>query len=155
MEYIEQLRIFLDIIITSALLAFVGFERETAHKPAGLRTNMIVGGASCLVVSIIPELIDFVGDAGYQDIIQPDPIRVIEALLVGIGFIGAGSVMKSRAENEIKGLTTAATILYSTGIGITVAIHLYLLAISVTILIIIINYSVNRWARSLVKKKEQ
>ncbi|MGK7389067.1 MAG: MgtC/SapB family protein [Candidatus Cyclobacteriaceae bacterium M2_1C_046] len=155
MDYLEQLRIFLDIIITSALLAFVGFERETAHKPAGLRTNMIVGGASCLIVSIIPELIGYVGNEGFGDIIQTDPIRVVEAILVGIGFIGAGTVMKSRGDNEITGLTTAATILYSCGIGITVAIHLYVLAITVTILIIIINYSVNRWARHLVEKKEQ
>ena len=139
MDALEQLLIFLNIVITCVLTAFVGIEREEAHKPAGVRTNMIVGASSCLFVSILPSLINFVQDSNFYDKIQPDPIRVLQAIVIGIGFIGAGTIMKPGNENTVKGLTTAATLLFSAGIGITVAIELYILAICITLLLLFIN----------------
>ena len=144
MDITDQLFIFLDIIITCVLTAFIGIERESAHKPAGIRTNMIVGGASCLFVQVMPYLINFVEGANFYDQVTPDPIRVLQAIVIGIGFIGAGTIMKPDNENHVKGLTTAATLLFSAGIGITVACQLYVLAIGITILLLFINRGVEK-----------
>lgn len=147
MDITEQLLIFLDIFITCILTAFIGIEREEAEKPAGVRTNMIVGAFSCLSVSIIPTLIDFVQSADLYDQVVPDPIRVIQAIVVGIGFIGAGTIIKRSNENSVSGLTTAATLLFSAGIGITVACKLYILAVCITFLLLLINRGVEKLLR--------
>lgn len=155
MDTTDQLLIFLDVVITSVLTAFIGFEREEAEKPAGIRTNMIVGGASCLFVSILPSLIDFVQDSNFYDKVTPDPIRALQAIVVGIGFIGAGTIIK-RGNNNVSGLTTAATLLFSAGIGITVACQLYVLAICITILLLLINRGVERIVKhSPIDKNEE
>lgn len=138
MDISEQLLIFLDIIITCCLTAFIGIEREEADKPAGVRTNMIVGGASCLLVAIMPHLIELVDTVKYSDQITADPIRVLQAIIIGIGFIGAGTIIKTDS-THIVGLTTAATLLFSAGIGITVASGLYVLAVAITLLLLFIN----------------
>lgn len=144
MEIQEQLYVFLDIVITVILTALVGIEREEADKPAGVRTNMIVGGASCLLVAIMPYLIKLVEMVSYDDRVTPDPIRVLQAIVVGIGFIGAGTIMKPNGESHVKGLTTAATLLFSAGIGITVACKLYVLAVAITFLLLFINRVVDK-----------
>jgi len=143
MEYEYQLRILSDVLIATVLTALVGMEREKAHKPAGMRTNMIVGGASCLLVAVTMPLIEFIEVFHVSEIIATDPVRLLHALVVGISFIGAGTVIKSPEKFTVKGLTTAATLLYSTGIGICVGIRLYILAIGVTVLIIVINFLIN------------
>lgn len=135
----SQLYILLDVTIATVLTALIGIERERAHKPAGMRTNMIVGGAACLIVSLTRPLIDFIEDYNISEIINTDPIRVLEAIVVGISFIGAGTVIKLKDVHQVAGLTTAATLLYSGGIGICVALKQYVLAIGVTVLIVIIN----------------
>ncbi len=140
MDFEDQLFILLNIVISSTLSGIVGFEREHAEKPAGFRTNMIIGGASCLFVSMCPPLIKFVEDSVETEIITADPIRAIHAIVVGISFIGAGTILKLSQKNEIHYLTTAATLLYSSGIGIAVALELYVLAVGITLLILAVNF---------------
>lgn len=135
----DQLYILLDVTIATVLTALIGIEREKAHKPAGIRTNMIVGGATCLIVSLTIPLLNFFENYNMQNIISTDPIRVLQAIIVGISFIGAGTVIKLKDIPQVTGLTTAATLLYSSGIGICVALKQYILAIGITLLIIIIN----------------
>lgn len=142
MDITDQLFIILDILITCILTAFVGIEREYAQKPAGIRTNMIVGGSSCLFVAVMPYLVNFVGEASFYEKVTPDPIRVLQAIVIGIGFIGAGTIMKPQGQTHVTGLTTAATLLFSAGIGITVACKLYVLAVGITILLLFINKGV-------------
>lgn len=141
-ELTSQLQIFLDVVIATALTAFIGFEREKADKPAGIRTNMIVGGATCLIVSLIRPLVAFMAEDQLPEIIRTDPIRVLEALVVGISFIGAGTVLKHR--HKVTGLTTAATLLYSSGIGICVALGVYVLSVCITMLVLVVNYIFNK-----------
>lgn len=145
MDYAEQLRLFLDIVITCVLVGFIGIEREDADRPAGIRTNMIVGGASCLFVTVLPSILFYVEGAAFADKLTPDPIRVLEAIVVGVGFIGAGTIMKPDGETRVKGLTTAATLLFSAGIGVTVAVRLYILAVCITILMLLINRGIDRF----------
>ncbi len=139
----EQLTTLYHVLIALVLCGVVGFEREQLKKPAGLRTNMIIGGASCLIVSITLPLIDHLEVANASEIIRTDPIRLLQALVVGISFIGAGTIIKGSGK-KISGLTTAATLLFSMGIGISVAIEQYIIAVGVTIIILIVNLVIRK-----------
>lgn len=143
MIQLKELTIFLDVFIASILTMIVGIEREKAHKAAGMRTNMIVGGFTCLIISIQKPLIEYIQSEYTNDMIDIDPIRVLQAIIIGLSFIGAGTIIKSPNHKNVTGLTTAATLLYSLGIGICVALHFYLLAICLTVFILIINYLIN------------
>lgn len=152
--YQQQLWILLDVVIATVLCGLVGFEREDVEKPAGLRTNMIVGGATCLIVSLTIPLIDFIENQNVTEIINTDPIRVLEAIVVGIGFIGAGTIMKQDGD-RIKGLTTAATLLFALGIGVAVALHQYIVGVGITILVLIINFFIRQLEHRIASKKKK
>lgn len=147
MEFKDDLYILLDVLIATVLTAVIGFERESAHKPAGMRTNMIVGGATCLIVALTVPLVDFINKHNPSEIIRTDPIRVIEAIVVGVSFIGAGTIIKAEHKERVIGLTTAATLLFSCAIGASAALKQYVLAVGVTIIVIIINYVVKKVTR--------
>ncbi len=149
-----ELQIFIDIIIASTLALIVGLEREKANKAAGIRTNMIVAGFTCLIISIQPALINFIQQGFSNNMIDIDPIRVLQAVIVGLSFIGAGTIIKSPDKKNVTGLTTAATLLYSLGIGICVSIHYYLLAICLTIFILVINFLINYLTKKFTRLKE-
>lgn len=143
MLHTNELHILLNVFIASILTMLVGIEREKARKEAGIRTNMIVGGFTCLTVCLIHPLVEFSYSNVVNDTIDADPIRVLQAIVIGVSFIGAGTIIKSRTTGKVSGLTTAATLLYSIGIGICVAIEYYILAVSLTVLILVINHLVN------------
>ena len=126
-----QLKIIGYVAISMLLGALVGIEREFADKPAGIRTNMLVAGSATLLVSLGEVMIGRFGIA--SDIIRADPIRIIEAVITGISFIGAGMIIR-RGGDSVEGLTTAASILFVASIGICVAISQILLAIGATFL---------------------
>jgi len=150
----SQLYILLDVLITTLLCALVGYEREEQSKPAGLRTNMIVGGAACLIVSLVIPLVDFVEDNNISEIITTDPIRIMEAIVVGVSFIGAGTILKKNSK-KVEGLTTAATLLYALGIGISVALKQYYVAVGITILVVIVNFIVRQIAKGFTPKENE
>lgn len=92
------LRICLRLLIALILGGVVGLQRELTHKPAGLRTHMLLAlGTTLLVVAV---------DAAGID--QNGLTRVLQGLVTGIGFLGGGAILKLTAEHEIHGLTTAA-----------------------------------------------
>ena len=136
----DELDVLLKVIVAVCLGGVIGIERELAKKPAGIRTHMFVAGAATLVMSVSTVLINQYNQAFGN--VQSDPVRVIEAIIVGISFIGAGTVLKSEKDHNVYYLTTAASILFAAGIGITVALELFALAISLTILVVLINSAV-------------
>lgn len=151
-----ELRVILDVIIASVLTGFVGLEREISGKPAGFRTQMIIGGAAALLISTARILIrDFASENELAAVMQADPVRVIEAVIVGISFIGAGTILKMQDQRKVQYLTTAASILLSAGIGMSVALHHYVIALGVTIFILIINVGANIVDRFIQKKKKK
>lgn len=136
----EEIDILLKVVVAVCLGGIIGIEREIAKKPAGIRTHMFVAGTATLLIALSMVLInDFNQSFGK---VQSDPVRVIEAIIVGISFIGAGTVLKSEKDHSVYYLTTAASILFAAGIGITVALERYALAICLTILVILINAAV-------------
>ena len=150
----QELFILLHVAIAAVLSGLIGLERGKFEKPAGFRTNMLVGGAVALLVCLGKIIVVYFHEAGLTEFIRVDPTRIIQAIIVGISFIGAGMVLQIPQEHKIKYLTTAATILFSSGIGIAVALQQYVIAIGVTLFILIINYLLRIIERPLMKKKK-
>lgn len=116
----------------------LGLERELAQKPAGLRTHMLVSGASTLLVVLGDVMIQHYGGSAVSEVIQADPIRIMEAIITGISFLGAGTIMFKSGDETVEGLTTAASILFAASIGIAVALHQFILAAVLTALAVVI-----------------
>lgn len=131
---ITELQIIGQVILAMVLGAIMGVEREHADKPAGLRTHMLVAGAAALFVALSNIAVKMFGESLGSTLIRADPIRVMEAVITGVSFLGAGTILRRSAKHQIEGLTTAASILVAAGVGIAVALSLPMLAIGVTIL---------------------
>lgn len=116
----------LRLILAAVLGLVIGFERERAHKPAGLRTHMLVCLGSCLFTLVSLEF-------------SIDPARVAAGIVTGIGFIGAGTILAER--ERIVGITTAASLWVTAAIGLTIGIGSYLLAIVATIITMLVLFS--------------
>jgi putative Mg2+ transporter-C (MgtC) family protein len=127
------------VTIAALLGGLVGLEREFAEKPAGLRTHMLVGATSAFFVILATQMISSFEP---QDIVTVDPVRVIEAIVVGVSFLGAGTIFKYTRQGEgvVEGLTTSASILAVASIGIAVALDAFILAVGVTFLNLFINW---------------
>ena len=147
-----ELIILVNVFIASILAGSIVFEREKVNKPAGIRTNMLVGGAVTLLVAMGEIIVIHFSSLGISGLISADPTRIIHAIIVGVSFIGAGIVIQNKDEKEVKYLTTSATIFFSTGIGISVALRQYLLAVGITLFILFINYILGRITRNLKTK---
>lgn len=120
------------IAIAGGLGALLGLEREIAGKPAGLRTHIFVAAGAALLIVLSRVVLDDFQEQEGTSVIQTDPVRVIEAIVVGISFLGAGTIIHDD-DQHVEGLTTAASIFLTAGIGITAALDRIGLAIAVTL----------------------
>ncbi len=137
------------VALAMILGGMIGVEREMIGKPAGMRTHMLVGGASALFTLLGSVIINYFGEVTCGiDIIRGDPIRVIQAIVLGISFIGAGTIMQHPERRKVIYLTSAASILFTAGIGIAVAVDQYMLAVGCVVIV----WTVNRGLRYLDKK---
>jgi putative Mg2+ transporter-C (MgtC) family protein len=118
----QEVEICLKTLLAFGLGAAVGIEREFWSKPAGLRTHILVCMSSGLITSVSFALVD-------DDSLE-GALRLPAAILTGIGFIGAGTVL--RRETEVTGLTTAATVFMAAAIGIAVGMGFFLVAVVAT-----------------------
>jgi|SRR6056297_263941 len=149
-----EIFILLHVILSAFLCGLIGYEREKGDKPAGVRTNMLVGGSVTLLVTLGKIMVVDFNDSGLGAFISADPTRIIHAVIMGISFIGAGMVLQIEAKSRIRFLTTAATILFSTGIGISVALHQYILAVGATVFVLFVNYILGLLSHYISRKKE-
>ena len=123
---IEYTELMLRLVLSVVFGGLIGLEREVVHKPAGVRTHMLVSLGSALFILIalisIPEGID----------------KIIAGIATGIGFLGAGTIFRSKS--EVHGLTTAASIWAVAGVGITIGLGYYLMtAISVILILVVLQ----------------
>lgn len=134
----QQLQIVVSVAIATVLGALIGTERELADRPAGLRTHAILAAASCLLVGLGDVLLGhFVVDTP-PGVLRADPIRIVEAIVTGTAFLGAGTIFRHRGNSQVEGLTTAASLLLVAAIGISVALRQLLIAVLITILTLVI-----------------
>ena len=135
------LRVFAAVLLG----AIVGIERERAGKPAGLRTHMIVSLGTAVVV------------IGCQDAgMSLDGLsRVIQGIVTGIGFIGAGTILKLNEQREIQGLTTAAGLWMTAAIGVAAGLGILgvaLIGTLVTVLVLVLEHFID--SRRNTQKKD-
>ena len=152
MDGTGQLWILAQVALAGLLGGVIGLERELHGKPAGLRTQMLVAAAAALLVELGSLLVNTYEAAGVEQV-RTDPIRIIEAVVTGISFIGAGSIIFHRGESRIEGVTTAATLLFTASIGVCVGMHQLVLAVGLTLLVLAVLITLGRLERKLPYKK--
>ena len=118
------------MLISTLLGTLVGFERQMGRKAAGLRTHVLVCLGSTMFTLLTAHATRVFGGPSL------DPTRIIHGVITGVGFLGAGSIM--RHEGYVHGLTTAASVWIVAAIGVAVGVHAYPLALIGTILALIV-----------------
>ena len=142
-----QVQIIFQLVLALALGAVIGLEREYKGKEAGLQTYSLVTLGACLFAIISFEFFNFfTGKVG----INFDPLRIIQAIAIGIGFIGAGVII--HRQDHVEGITTAAGLWCSAAIGVAVGAKLYLLALLTTLMITIILVGFGELERKFFRK---
>jgi putative Mg2+ transporter-C (MgtC) family protein len=126
----------LRLVLATALAAMLGWEREQAGKPAGLRTHMLVGLASGLYTAL--GTLAIASTEGLPGNIRGDPVRIIQAVALGIGFLGGGAISAGRSDASTHHLTTAASVWSTAAIGIAAGLGHYLLAAGATALQLVV-----------------
>jgi putative Mg2+ transporter-C (MgtC) family protein len=134
------------VVVAMALGALIGAEREAADKPAGLRTHMLVAGAAALLSTLGVVAVERFAGEGLAGVVRSDPIRILEAIITGVSFLGAGTIIRRDGRN-VEGLTTAASLLFTAGIGVTIALSRYLLALGATALALVTLRLIRRLER--------
>ncbi|GLC90525.1 MgtC/SapB family protein [Lysinibacillus piscis] len=136
----------IKLVIAATLSLVIGIERELKKKPVGLKTSLVIATFSCLLTIISIETA--YSTPSRQDInITMDPLRLAAQVVSGIGFLGAGVILR-RGNDSISGLTTAAMIWGAAGIGIAVGAGFYMDA---TLAVIIIVFGIEFLAPFLMK----
>lgn len=121
MAFVDQLNIYLDTMVLAKLLAaalaggLIGLERERHGRPAGLRTHMLVALASCLMMVVSEVFYIKYSALNADSVVRLDPARVAAQIVTGIGFLGAGVILKEGV--NVRGLTTAASLWMVAGLG--------------------------------------
>ena len=134
---INELSYLFRIIVAGLCGIVIGLERKNRSKEAGIRTHFVVAcGAALMMVVSKYAFFDVIGKGIYEGVeVRLDPSRIASTIASGIGFLGAGMIFVQK--NTIKGLTTAAGIWATSGVGMAIGSGMYLLGITSTIVIIV------------------
>lgn len=137
MDILDQWWVVAGTAYAMVLGGIVGYERELKNRPAGFRTHMLVAGAATLLIEI-GELLMF--DSRYRgsQFITIDPLRLVEAVVSGVAFIGAGTIFATRSGQAVAGITTAASLLMVAIVGVAVGFGFYVLSLAITVLTLIV-----------------
>lgn len=145
--YIDNVHILLRLLLSMLLGGLVGLERERSNHAAGLRTHILVCMGSTLIIMLsIYGFSEFVHEVN----IRIDPARLASAVITGIGFLGAGTILFTG--KSITGLTTAASVWVIAAVGLAVGAGFYFASIAATFLIlltlVVFNKLEQRYIRS-------
>src|SRR5688500_3928061 len=152
MTWMTELGIIVEVAVAMLLGGLIGFEREMARRPAGFRTHMLVAGAAALFVGLGAALIRHFSATDGEVAISYDPIRIVEAVITGVSFLGAGTIFRRGRGEQVEGLTTAASLLLSAGIGISVALREFGIAVGITLLALLVLRGLN-WTEQRIARK--
>lgn len=146
----ELLDITIKLFVAALLGGLIGFERETHGRAAGLRTHILVCLGSALIMMVSLYVCRVSAEIGVCD-----PSRIAAGVVTGLGFLGAGTIMRFKA--SVKGLTTAASLWTVGAIGLAIGVGFFKAACSATILVLITLAFFSKlekklYARGLFKK---
>ena len=91
-----ELSVLARVLAAMILGGIIGFERELKSQSAGLRTHMLIAGAAALIVGLGHLLVRDYSDEQFRELVQVDPVRLIEAVVAAVGFVGAGFAVSTR-----------------------------------------------------------
>ncbi|TRZ48501.1 MgtC/SapB family protein [bacterium] len=124
---LSDIQVIIRLVLSVILTGFIGLERQLHRRTAGLRTHILVGLGSCLIMLTSLYVFDI-----YSNKAPLDPTRIAAGVITGIGFLGAGAIIRDR--EGVKGLTTAASLWVVAGIGLAVGCGFFLAALMTTFL---------------------
>ncbi len=133
--------IVLHLILSVIAGGVIGLERTYHGRPAGFRTHTLVCAASTLLMLLVVFHKKMIPGMS-MDLVRIDPTRMAQGIMTGIGFLGAGVIMKERL--TIRGLTTAASIWMTAAIGIVIGLGFYFAAMA-AIIVALVTLSLFRW----------
>jgi len=128
---VSELEILFRVFLAAVLGGAVGFDRQLRNKPAGLRTHMLVAMGSALAVGASVLVTQDIAGVG-----RADAVRVAAGVVTGVGFLGAGTILRS--SEGVRGLTTAAGLWVTATIGIALGFGYYWLAVGSTVIAVIV-----------------
>jgi len=149
-----QLQLVGTMTVAMVLGGAIGYERELKNRPAGFRTHMLVAGAAALLVGLVDLLAHRYSAEVYSDLVRIDPIRLIEAMVAAVGFLGAGTIFRSGKESVITGITTAASLLMVAVVGIAVGVQSYVLAVGATATTLFVLWLLGQLEKRFPKKSD-
>ncbi len=139
-------QVIIRIVLAALLSSFIGIEREIRHRGAGLRTHILVCLGSTLIMLTSMYVFDI-----YNKVAPIDPTRIAAGIVTGIGFLCAGTII--RYGEAVKGLTTAASLWITSGIGMAVGCGFYSAAVAVTVLALAVLILLRRFEKHLGKEQ--
>jgi putative Mg2+ transporter-C (MgtC) family protein len=140
-----DLQMITRLLLTLVLSGLIGLERQVHRRDAGLRTHILVALGSCLIMLTSLYVFDI-----YKDQVALDPVRIAAGVVTGIGFLGAGTII--RESDGVRGLTTAASLWVVAGIGLAVGVGFNKIAIYTTILVLIVLHFLRYLEAPLAKE---
>lgn len=149
MEFGQDLSILLRVGAAMFFGGLIGIEREMGKHAAGLRTHMLIAGAAALIVGLGDNIAEHFQQERYRDLLQVDPVRLIEAVVACVGFVAAGTILRGSKEDEVSGLTTASSLIMAASIGIAVGIGEYVIALGVSVMCVVVLAVFRRVAKKL------
>lgn len=139
MEHLDQdLFVLLRVAAAMALGGVLGIEREMGRHAAGLRTHMMIAGAAALIVGLGDSIAEHFQNERYRDLLQVDPVRLIEAVVASVGFVAAGTILRGQRSDRVSGLTTACSLIMAAAIGIAAGIGRYVIALGASLLCVVV-----------------
>lgn len=149
MDFSQDISLLLRVAAAMLFGGVIGFERELGKHAAGLRTHMLLAGAAALIVGLGDSVAEHFQQDQYRDLLQVDPIRLIEAVVACVGFIAAGTIIRGTRDGEVSGLTTASSLIMSAAVGIAVGIGAYVIASGVTLMCVVVLTAMRRVEKKL------
>lgn len=143
---IPEIEIIKRLVLGSILGGIIGLEREVNNRPAGFRTHILVALGSTLIMLVSTNGFYIDGET----VARGDPARLAAQVVSGIGFLGAGTILRN--DNQVKGLTTAASLWVSAGIGLAIGTGYYLAGIVTSAITLATLRSLHSIDRVMVKK---
>ena len=143
---ISVFQLIIRLTLSVVFGSLIGLERELRQKQAGLKTHVLVSLGSCLIMLTSLYIFDI-----YRDIADLDPARIAAGVVTGIGFLGAGAIIRYGV--AVKGLTTAACLWIAAAVGLATGCGFYTAAFTTVILVVVVLWLLRRIETSIVKKK--